>query len=165
LNAMTWTGAEQWTNAKRGLWMVDNTQGGWSKELGNLKFVTVYNSGHMVPYNVPAPAFDLLGRLLTNATFIDVELAQVRVKPAAGVDPTSVLQKMSASIIHPRQSQQQQEVAASMMLQAGTTTTGLNHWHMIGVSITSLIVGFVLAMLTVRRGGRRGGEVKYQRIV
>jgi hypothetical protein len=154
LNAMNWTGAAQWADARRGLWMVNNSQGGWSKELGNLKFVTVYNSGHMVPYNVPEPAFDLLNRLLTNATFVDIALPQVRVKSTATELPT-MLQKMTASIIHPRQQQ-----VASLVMAPGAST---NHWHMVGISITSLFVGFLLAMLTVRRAGRVG-ETKYQRI-
>jgi Serine carboxypeptidase len=161
LNAMNWTGASTWTDARRGLWMVNDAQAGWSKELGSLKFVTVYNSGHMVPYNVPEPAFDLLNRLLTNATFIDNELPLVRVTET---EPT-MLQKMTDSIIHP----QRPPLVTTMVLPPGSgpgTANNSHHLHTVVVSITSLIVGFVLAMLTVRRGaaGRGVGEAKYQRI-
>ena len=35
-------------------------------------------SGHMVPYNVPSSALDMLKRFLSGKPFIDVELPQVR---------------------------------------------------------------------------------------
>jgi carboxypeptidase D len=150
LNAMNWSGSTQWTDASRGLWMVNDKQAGWAKELGNLKFVTVYNSGHMVPYNVPEPAFDLLNRLLTNRTFVDIELPAVRV--AASAAPSlNLLQKMMASVTN--------NPKPASMLQVGGDPA--NHWHMIGISITSMIVGFILAMITVRRAGR---TTEYRRI-
>jgi hypothetical protein len=80
---LEWHGKEEWQDAPRGMWKTDfmteiEYTGGWAKELGGLTFVVVYNSGHMVPYNVPGPAYDLLVRFLTKKTFIDVELPRVR---------------------------------------------------------------------------------------
>ena len=86
LNAMKWSGEKEWLDAKRGLWMADNYQAGWAKELNNLTFVVVYNSGHMVPYNRPVPAFDLLTRLLTHKSFIDEEMPLVRVGKEHGAN-------------------------------------------------------------------------------
>jgi hypothetical protein len=83
LNDMDWTGKDKWLDAKRGLWMVNDTEAGWSKEYGDLYFVVVYNSGHMVPYNQPGPAFDLLTRFLVKESYMDVELPQIRAKPDA----------------------------------------------------------------------------------
>jgi hypothetical protein len=80
---LEWHGKEMWQDAPRGLWKTDymtasEYTGGWAKEYGGLTFVVVYNSGHMVPYNVPGPAYDLLVRFLTSKSFIDVELTRVR---------------------------------------------------------------------------------------
>lgn len=49
LNAMDWKFKDEWLDASRGVWMVEDVkggEGGWAKEYGALKFVTVYNSGH-----------------------------------------------------------------------------------------------------------------------
>ncbi|CAB9503398.1 Pheromone-processing carboxypeptidase KEX1 [Seminavis robusta] len=84
LNQMTeWNNITEWLDAPRGLWMDSGStskhpNAGWAKELGGLSFVVVYNSGHMVPYNVPSPSLDLLKRFLTGAPFIDVETPQIR---------------------------------------------------------------------------------------
>lgn len=48
LNAMEWSGQNEWLDAPRGLWKVDNYPAGWVKEYKNLTFAVVYNSGHMV---------------------------------------------------------------------------------------------------------------------
>jgi Serine carboxypeptidase len=49
LNAMDWKGKDEWLDADRGVWMVEDVkggEGGWAKEHRALKFVIVYNSGH-----------------------------------------------------------------------------------------------------------------------
>lgn len=51
---------------------------GWAKEYNNLTFVVVYNSGHMVPYNVPDAAFDLVERFMRGQSFIDLESPMIR---------------------------------------------------------------------------------------
>lgn len=86
LNAMEWNGQDQWLDAKRGLWTVDSYPAGWAKELGHLTYVVVYNSGHMVPYNRPNQAYDLIVRLLKGKKFVDKEAPLVRVKPLKGID-------------------------------------------------------------------------------
>jgi hypothetical protein len=80
---LEWHGKGKWQDAPRGMWKSgfmtsDEYTSGWAKELSGLTFVVVYNSGHMVPYNVPGPAYDLLVRFLTSKSFIDLELPQVR---------------------------------------------------------------------------------------
>ena len=47
LESMKWSKADEWKNAERGVWMVDDRKAGYTKTLDNLTFVTVYNSGHM----------------------------------------------------------------------------------------------------------------------
>ena len=80
LNAMEWSGKDEWLNAPRGLWKVNDYPAGWAKEYKNLTFAVVYNSGHMVPYNAPNSAYDLLLRLLTHKSFVDQETPQIRIK-------------------------------------------------------------------------------------
>jgi Serine carboxypeptidase len=149
LNAMDWKGKDTWLDASRGLWMVDGHQAGWSKEHGNLTFLTVYNSGHMVPYNVPGPAFDMLNRLLTHTSFIDLELDLVRVKPLkAATEESKVLQFNS--------------VALEGLSSSGESYNVLpgSHWNTMGVAVVSMVVGFVLALVMVKRNSTRG----YQRV-
>jgi carboxypeptidase C (cathepsin A) len=71
LNSMNWSGAKQWTKAPRGLWVVEDQSAGYSKSHLGLEFVVVYNSGHLVPYNQPVHAFDLVTRFLQNKSFAD----------------------------------------------------------------------------------------------
>jgi hypothetical protein len=74
LNSMEWSGSKEWTKASRGLWVVENQSAGYSKEHMGLEFVVVYNSGHLVPYNQPLNALDLVTRFLQKKSFADHEL-------------------------------------------------------------------------------------------
>ena len=80
LNGMEWSGKKEWLDAPRGLWKVNDYPAGWAKEYKNLTYAVVYNSGHMVPYNMPNSAYDLLIRLLTHKSFIDMETPQIRIR-------------------------------------------------------------------------------------
>jgi hypothetical protein len=71
---MDWSGSDEWKAANRGLWIVNDQPAGYAKAFKNLNFVVVYNSGHLVPYNVPENALDLITRFLNNATFYDKDL-------------------------------------------------------------------------------------------
>ena len=46
LNGMDWSGKNEWLDAPRGLWKVNDYPAGWAKEYKNLTFAVVYNSGH-----------------------------------------------------------------------------------------------------------------------
>jgi len=75
LDEMDWDGAKGWkTEAKRGLWMVDDKVAGYSKTYDNLDFVIVYNSGHLVPNNLPIPALDLIHRFVNGEAYMDIEI-------------------------------------------------------------------------------------------
>lgn len=87
LNGMKWSGNDDWLNPRkyeRGLWMVNDYPAGYSKTVRNLNFLVVYNSGHMVPTNVPASAFDLITRFLNNTSFIDHVIPPVYINPNTG---------------------------------------------------------------------------------
>lgn len=76
LDSMQWKGRPGWHSAPRGLWTVDDDQqvAGYTKEHKNLYFVVVYNSGHLVPFNVPLAALDLVTRFTVGKSFADYEL-------------------------------------------------------------------------------------------
>lgn len=74
LDSMDWKGKKGWPSAKRGLWMTGQNVSGYSKEFQGLKFVVVYNSGHLVPFNQPVPALDLVTRFLRGESFMDHDL-------------------------------------------------------------------------------------------
>lgn len=87
LNEMAWSGQTNWLNPyvnQRGLWVVDGEVAGYGKGYKNLQFVVVYNSGHLVPYNVPKPALDLVNRFLGGESFVDTDLP---VYPGVGGGP------------------------------------------------------------------------------
>ena len=71
LDAMEWSQQAAWKTAPRGLWVVDDRPAGYTKSLGNLEFVTVYNSGHMVYHNQPGRALDLVERFIKGASLLD----------------------------------------------------------------------------------------------
>merc|ERR1712238_217461 len=45
--------------------------------MGNLDMLLVMNSGHLVPYNVPVPALDMITRLVDNLSFGDKILPKI----------------------------------------------------------------------------------------
>lgn len=80
-----WTGAAAWKDPEqynRGLWIPDPDDegqaiGGYSKEVQNLIFVIVTNSGHLVPFNRPVAALDLITRLLEGKSYVDKKIDPV----------------------------------------------------------------------------------------
>lgn len=77
LNNMDWSGSvdQQWIRAPRGLWVVNDSEvGGYAKTFKGLSYVVVYNSGHMVPFNQPEHALDLILRFIQNKSFSDYPL-------------------------------------------------------------------------------------------
>jgi carboxypeptidase D len=77
LDGMDWSGRKHWREAHRFLWMVDDQVAGYAKTHKNLDMLLILNSGHLVPYNVPNPALDLITRLVRNESFDDIPLPHV----------------------------------------------------------------------------------------
>jgi carboxypeptidase C (cathepsin A) len=93
LNSMKWSSAADWVNPnvyRRGLWMVNEEVAGYAKTLQNLDFVVVSNSGHLVPYNQPAVALDLIARFLKQESFINVDIPVVY-QTQKGVSQSSMI--------------------------------------------------------------------------
>jgi hypothetical protein len=141
LNDMDWTGKDSWLEAKRGLWMVNNSEAGWSKEYENLSFVVVYNSGHMVPYNQPGPAFDLLTRFLVKTSFIDVELPQIRTKPDAQTLLEGLMTTTDTAVLNSSEPH-------SLELHSG-------RWDSPLMAVASFLVGVVCTLFLIRGRGQR----------
>ncbi len=77
LNEMEWHGQNEWKDSDRYLWMVDGDVAGYVKTHKNLDMLLVLNSGHLVPYNVPIPALDLITRLVNEEAFGDILLPKL----------------------------------------------------------------------------------------
>ena len=77
LNRMEWSqGGDEWLYANRSLWVpahgdYESQVAGYAKEVGNLSFVIVRNSGHLVPYNSPKNALDLVTRFVKGDSYAD----------------------------------------------------------------------------------------------
>jgi len=69
LDSMDWPGQNDFVKAKNETWTVDGATAGTVRTSGNLDFVAVANAGHLVPYDVPENALDLLTRLLNGTPF------------------------------------------------------------------------------------------------
>ena len=78
LNGMEWNGQDEWFTKQRYLWVNNHTEdkmpAGFAKSHKGLDFVVVYNSGHLVPYNQPENALDLITRWIKNESFSDIPL-------------------------------------------------------------------------------------------
>ena len=77
LNTMNWSEKNEWKASDRYLWMVDGDVAGYVKTHKNLDMLMVMNSGHLVPYNVPVPALDLITRLVGDLPFGDIILPKI----------------------------------------------------------------------------------------
>jgi carboxypeptidase C (cathepsin A) len=67
-----WSGHKAWKTATRGLWLFHHTEmAGWARQHQHLTFLVVYNSGHLVPYNLPAQGLELVQRFVHNTSFVD----------------------------------------------------------------------------------------------
>ncbi|KAG8887476.1 hypothetical protein FRB98_009557 [Tulasnella sp. 332] len=68
---LKWTSEFEWTGKKAFItkdlrpWIVDGKEAGVTREADGLTFATVHGAGHMVPYDKPVEALELLNRWLT----------------------------------------------------------------------------------------------------
>lgn len=64
VSTLDWSGSEDWKKAKNYEWVVDGEKAGRTQSGGGLTWATVYEAGHMVPYDQPDAALALLNRWL-----------------------------------------------------------------------------------------------------
>lgn len=160
LNNMEWSGKDGWMDASRGLWMVDGYEAGWAKEFQKLYFVVVYNSGHMVPYNRPAQAYDLLERFLKGESFIDVESPQIRVKRSNGSPITSPDTLASLTMMGDYFPSLGKSAAS---ITSGPSSSSSSRLELFAVASVSMLVGVLVTLLTMRMQRRRR-QHQYQQV-
>ncbi|BES89400.1 Carboxypeptidase [Nesidiocoris tenuis] len=66
---LQWSGSKDYGSAKRKLWFVDNELAGYSTNVGNFTQLLVRNAGHMVPWQQPRWAWDMITRFTRNVPF------------------------------------------------------------------------------------------------
>ncbi|KAF9938097.1 Cell death protease [Modicella reniformis] len=64
ISNMTWQGIQGFRNGLSNRWTVDNSPAGVWKQDRNLTYVLVYNASHMVPYDTPLAAMDMMNRFM-----------------------------------------------------------------------------------------------------
>jgi vitellogenic carboxypeptidase-like protein len=69
LHKLEWHGAEEWRGSDRKIWRVGGDVAGYSRVTDNLTYVLVRNAGHMVPYDQPKWAFDMINRFTAGKPF------------------------------------------------------------------------------------------------
>lgn len=69
LHKLSWHGQTSWENADRKIWRVGNEIAGYVKAEDNLSYLLVRNAGHIVPYDQPKYAFDLINRFTAGKPF------------------------------------------------------------------------------------------------
>jgi len=63
VDTLQWPGAQQYQDADRHIWKVNGAVAGYVQEAKNFAMVVVRNAGHMVPYDQPERAYDLIRRV------------------------------------------------------------------------------------------------------
>jgi len=66
---MEWKGAEAYRAAERHIWKVGSDVAGYSREVHNFKQIMVRNSGHILPFDQPMWAFDMISRFIEDKPF------------------------------------------------------------------------------------------------
>lgn len=64
-NEVAWNSSADWTKAEYADWMVSDKAAGALKSVNNLKFLRVYDAGHMVPMNQPEAALQMLNEFIS----------------------------------------------------------------------------------------------------
>jgi carboxypeptidase C (cathepsin A) len=71
LENLNWAYLQEYKENGRYTWLVDKKIAGYSKSARNLTFLQVNGASHMVPYDVPQAALDMITRFVNNQNFND----------------------------------------------------------------------------------------------
>ena len=69
LNVLEWSGADEYKKAERKPWKLyssDTEVAGYVRRVGKFRQVSIRNAGHMVPYDQPDVAYNLICDFLMN---------------------------------------------------------------------------------------------------
>lgn len=157
LNKMNWHGSDEWYSKARGLWTSqDNPDepAGYAKSHRNLDFVVIYNSGHMVPFNQPANALDLLRRFIDKKSFYDRELPNFE----------DYVDRMSMGTTTKPGPTTMQLSQASMVLDASSLRQSSKETVMYGFDVLPVILAFLVGFGLAFLWQQRNSNGRYERI-
>ena len=69
LNSMQWKYADRYKNSPRYIWKVDNKVAGYVREVPNMVQILVRNAGHILPYDQPKWAYEMMNRFTRGKGF------------------------------------------------------------------------------------------------
>lgn len=70
IDRLAWTGTVDYRAAARRPWVLDGQVAGLAKSSGNMSYVVVLNSGHLVPTDQPVASLDMMRRFLNDEPFV-----------------------------------------------------------------------------------------------
>jgi len=76
VNHLDWKCKDTYKVTNRNIWRFDNKIAGYAREVGNLKQVLVRNAGHILPYDVPEVAYDMMTRFIEGRPLGDEPVQQ-----------------------------------------------------------------------------------------
>ncbi|KZW04158.1 carboxypeptidase KEX1 [Exidia glandulosa HHB12029] len=91
IKGLTWKNAQGLDNATSVEWTVNGTAAGTWTESRGLTYVKVYNSSHMVPYDVPHVAHDMMLRFM-GVDFTQIASGSAKIPSNVGNDTKAVVQ-------------------------------------------------------------------------
>ena len=71
INQLQWKGAEEYSASARRIWKVRGEVAGYARQVRNFRQVMVRNAGHILPYDQPVWAFDMIMRFVEGKNFGD----------------------------------------------------------------------------------------------
>ena len=69
VNHLQWRGAEEYSTSARRIWKVRGEVAGYARQVRNFRQVMVRNAGHILPYDQPVWAFDMIMRFVEGKSF------------------------------------------------------------------------------------------------
>lgn len=69
LKTLKWERSEEFKNSQRYIWRVDDDVAGYVREIPGFVQVMIRNAGHMVPYDQPKWAYDMISRFTSVKSF------------------------------------------------------------------------------------------------
>ena len=69
LRELKWSGSNIYANTPRSIWQVEGEVAGYARKAKNLIQLMVRNAGHILPYDQPKWAFDMIQRFVQGKDF------------------------------------------------------------------------------------------------
>nr|XP_054926485.1 probable serine carboxypeptidase CPVL [Dermacentor andersoni] len=70
--SLKWSGSKEWSKAEKKIWRSNDGECvyGYSKHARNCRLVLVRNGGHIVPYDQPEAAYEMITKFFNNVPFV-----------------------------------------------------------------------------------------------